>query len=347
MFRVDLRSDCVTHPSPEMHKAMAEAELGDDVFGDDPTTNRLQELAAERLGKEAALFVASGTMSNLVAVLSHAQRGNEIILGDQSHILHHEAGGASVLGGVSMYAVPNEADGTIRPENIEGAIRDREDVHQPRTRLLCLENTHNHRNGVPVTAEATKRMSDVARATGLRVHLDGARVFNAAVALECPVSALVADVDSAGFCLSKGLSCPVGSVLCGDSDFILEAKRWRKMVGGGMRQVGVIAAAGIVALETMVERLADDHANARKLAFGLAEIRGITLDPEAIRTNLVWFGVPEDKGQEIAAGLRDEGVNMLGVGGGSVLRMVTHYGIDGDDIDFALSATRRVMSTIA
>ena len=327
-----------------MIEAMSRAELGDDVFGDDPTTNRLQEMAAERLGKEAGLFMASGTMSNLVAVLTHTQRGDEIILGDQAHIFHHEAGGVSVLGGVSMYTVPNEPDGTIKPENIAGAVRDKEDVHHPRTRLLCVENTHNHKSGRALTAEATKRMADAARAAGLGVHMDGARIFNASVALECPVSALTADVDSVGFCLSKGLSCPIGSVLCGDADFIGQARRWRKVVGGGMRQVGVIAAAGIVALETMVDRLAEDHANARRLAHGLAEIRGITLDPETVQTNLVWFGVPENKGDEIAAGLRDGGVNMLG--GGSVLRMVTHYGVDGRDIDFVLSATKRAMAAV-
>lgn len=345
MYRVDLRSDCVTHPSPEMRKAMAEAEVGDDVFGDDPTVNRLQEIAAECLGKEAALFVASGTMANLVAVLSQAQRGNEIILGDEAHIFHHEAGGASVLGGVGMYPVPNEPDGTMKPENIAKALRDETDVHQPRTALLCLENTHNHRNGHPIPAEATKQMADVGHNAGLRVHMDGARVFNAAVALECPVSALVAEVDSVGFCLSKGLSCPVGSVLCGDADFIAEARRWRKMVGGGMRQAGIIAAAGIVALETMVERLAEDHANARRLAEGLAEIPGISLDPEDVQTNLVWFGVPEGKGQEIAAALREEGVNM--VGRDSILRMVTHYGVDADDIEFTLSATRTVIAGLS
>jgi len=345
MFRVDMRSDCVTHPSPEMIEAMSRAELGDDVFGDDPTTNRLQEMAAERLGKEAGLFMASGTMSNLVAVLTHTQRGDEIILGDEAHIFHHEAGGVSVLGGVSMYTVPNEPDGTIRPENIAGAVRDKEDVHHPRTRLLCIENTHNHRNGRALTAEATKRMADVAREAGLGVHMDGARIFNASVALECPVSALTADVDSVGFCLSKGLSCPIGSVLCGDADFIGRARRWRKVVGGGMRQVGVVAAAGIVALETMVDRLAEDHANARRLAHGLAEIGGISLDPESIETNLVYFDVPDSRGAEIAARLRDEGVNMIG--SGSRLRMVTHYGVDGGDIDFVLSAMKRVMAAIA
>jgi len=344
MYRVDLRSDCETHPSPEMLKAMSEAEVGDDVFGDDPTTNRLQEMAAERLGKEAGLFVASGTMGNLVAVLAQAQRGNEIILGDQAHIFHHEAGGASALGGVSMYTVPTEADGTIKPENIAAAVRDTTDYHQPRTRLFCLENTHNHMGGRALTAGATKRMADVAHEAGLRVHMDGARVFNASVALECPASALVADVDSVAFCLSKGLACPIGSVLCGDADFIEEAGRWRKMVGGGMRQVGVVAAAGIVALGSMVDRLAEDHANARKLALGLAEIEGISLDPESIETNLVYFDVPDDRGAEIVARLVDEGVNMIG--SGSVLRMVPHYGVDGDDIDFALSAMKRVMEAV-
>lgn len=343
MIRVDLRSDTVTHPSPEMRKAMYEAELGDDVYGDDPTVNRLQEKAAEMLGKEAGLFVSSGTQSNLAAVLAQAQRGDEIIVGDQCHIMNNEAGGVSVLGGVTMRPIPTDSQGRLDPDDIRGAVQPR-DYHKPRSVLLCIENTHNASSGRAITPEDTKRMADAARERGLRVHMDGARIFNAAVALETPVSALTEDVDTVGFCLSKGLSCPIGSVLCGDKEFIDEANRWRKILGGGMRQVGVVAAAGIVALDTMVDRMADDHSNARRLAIGLAEVKGIRLNPENIQTNIVRFGVPSGKGGEIAERLKAEGVHING--GGSELRMVTHYGVDSEDIDFTLAATRTVMAAV-
>ena len=344
MTGIDLRSDTVTHPSPEMRQAMYDAELGDDVLRDDPTVNKLQEQAAELLGKEAGLFVSSGTQSNLVSVLSQAQRGDEIILGDQCHILNSEAGGYAVLGGVYPHPIPTDEDGMFSTEDILGAVQPI-DYHRARTVLLCIENTHNGSSGRAITPEDTKRMADAGHSRGLRVHLDGARLFNAAVALECPPDALTADVDSVGFCLSKGLSCPVGSVICGDKDFIEEARRWRKMLGGGMRQVGVLAAAGIVALDTMVDRMADDHANAKRLAFGLAEIDGIDLDPDHIQTNLVRFKIPGGQGAELSAGLGEEGVITLGAS--HDMRMVTHYGIDADDVDFTIAATSKVMKSIS
>ena len=338
---VDLRSDTVTHPSPEMRRAMYEAELGDDVYGEDPTVNRLEAMAAERLGKEAAVFVASGTMGNLVSVLSHAGRGDEIILGNRAHIFRSEAGGASALGGVSFHTVPNDSRGMLDPDDVRQAIRPN-DPHMPRTAAVCLENTQNACGGAALTQDDMHMIAAVAHEAGIGLHVDGARIFNAAVALEAPVSELARDADSVTFCLSKGLSCPVGSVIVGSQDFIQEARRWRKMVGGSMRQVGAIAAAGVVALDTMVDRLAEDHANARKLAEGLAEIAGISIDPDALPTNLVFFDVERDDWPQIHRQLVDRGVK--GGGGAKRWRYVTHYGIDESDIDYVLETVRDVFS---
>ena len=332
---IDLRSDTVTHPTPEMRRAMAEAEVGDDVLGDDPTVNRLEEIAADRMGKEAAVFVASGTMGNLVSILAHAQRGDEVILGDQSHTFRSEAAGVSALGGVSYHTVRNDHRGMLDPDEVEGAIRSPAiNVHHPRTALVALENTHNACGGAALTQEDTKVIADVARRHEIALHVDGARIFNAAVCLETPVSELVKDADSVSFCLSKGLSAPIGSVVCGSNEFIEQAHRWRKVVGGGMRQVGVIAAAGIVALETMVERLAEDHTNARKLALGLSTVPGISIDPGSMPTNLVFFQVTSGDPAELARRL-----NEMGIKGGSpqrTWRYATHYGITSEDIDYAL-----------
>ena len=344
MIRVDLRSDTVSHPSPEMRKAMYEAELGDDVYGDDPTTNALEAKAAEMLGKEAAVIVSSGTQSNLVALLAQAGRGDTVLIGTKSHILNAEAGGASALGGIVMMPIVNEERGTMDPEAIRAAARPR-DHHKAPVTLLCVENTQNAAGGTALSPEEIKTMAGAGREDGLRVHMDGARIFNAAVALETPVAALVKDVDTVGFCLSKGLACPIGSVLCGDAEVIEEARRWRKMLGGSMRQVGVIAAAGIVALDTMIDRLADDHANARKLGNALVEMPGIVIDLAALETNIVRFSVPAHKGGEIAARLKDEGV--LINAGDSDLRFVPHYGIDSEDVDIAINAMDRVMAEIA
>ncbi len=339
MREVDLRSDTVTHPSEEMRRAMYEAELGDDVFGDDPTLNRLEAMAAERFGKEAAVFVASGTMGNLVSVLAHTTRGDEIILGNQSHIFRSEAGGSSVLGGISFHTVPNDARGMLDPDDVRAAIRPN-DPHMPRTALVCLENTQNSCGGAALTQDDISSIADVAHENGLGLHIDGARIFNAAVALEAPVAELTSDADSITFCLSKGLSCPVGSVIVGSADYIQEARRWRKMVGGGMRQVGVLAAPGIVALDSMVDRLAEDHANARKLAEGLAEIDGISIDPDALPTNLVFFEVEREDRAELHAKLVERGIK--GGGGGRRWRYVTHYGITESDIDYTLETVRDV-----
>ena len=339
---IDLRSDTVTLPSPEMREAMYRAELGDDVFGEDPTVNRLEAMAAERMGKEAAMLVTSGTMGNLVGVLSHTQRGDEVIVGDRSHVLLYEVGGCAALGGVQLRPVPND-DGLPNPSAIEEAIRS-QNVHFPRTGLICLENTHNRCGGAVLSAEEMRQVTSIARRHGIPVHLDGARIFNAAVALGVPASTLAAEADSVTFCLSKGLAAPVGSLLCGSAEYIARARKYRKMVGGGMRQAGIIAAAGIVALEKMVDRLAEDHANARILAEGLANIAGIRLDPRTVRSNIVIYEIqsPKLNAQEFAARLAEEGVR-CGAIGGPKIRMVTHYGIVEQDIRDALAAVQRVM----
>jgi threonine aldolase len=325
---------------------MYRAEVGDDVFGEDPTVNRLEEMAAERLGKEAALFVVSGTMGNLVSLLTHCGRGEEFIVGNMAHTFLYEAGGSAALGGIHPRPVPNQPDGTLDLADVEAAIR-AENVHYPRSRLICLENTHNRCGGAVLTPEYTEAVCQLAKRYGLAVHLDGARVFNAAVALGVDVRELVENVDSVQFCLSKGLSAPVGSVICGDKDFIYEARRNRKIVGGGMRQAGIIAAAGIVALEQMVDRLAEDHANARRLAEGLAEIPGLAIDLDRVPTNIVIFELTSERltPAEFEAGLGERGLKLLTIGG-CRLRAVTHYGIEAEDIEVALAVVGEVMGPL-
>ena len=343
---VDLRSDTVTLPTPAMREAIYRAEVGDDVYGEDPTVNRLEEMAAERLGKEAALFVASGTMGNLVSLLSHCGRGDEFIVGHLAHTFLYEAGGSAALGGIHPRTVPNQPDGTMDLADIEAAIRP-ENVHFPRSKLVCLENTHNRCGGAVLTPEYTKAVCELAHRHGLAVHLDGARIFNAAVALGVDVKELVEDVDSVQVCLSKGLSAPVGSVICGDKEFIYEARRNRKIVGGGMRQAGIIAAAGIVAMEQMVDRLAEDHANARRLAEGLAEIPGLAIDLDRVQTNIVIFDLVSERltPAELQARLDERGVKLLAIEGRR-LRAVTHYGIEAEDIEVALGVIREVMGEL-
>jgi threonine aldolase len=345
MEYIDLRSDTVTKPTPEMREAMAKAEVGDDVYGDDPTVNRLQELAAEMTGHEAALFVASGTMGNLAAVLAHCQRGDEVILGKRAHTFLYEAGGISVLGGVHSCQLPNQPDGSIALDDIEGAIR-WDDPHEPITRLIALENTHNRCGGTYQSAEYTRRVAEFAHSRGLKVHLDGARVFNAATALGVDVSRLTAPVDSVTFCLSKGLSAPVGSVLCGSKEFIKKAHRARKLLGGGMRQAGVLAAAGIVALQKMVHRLGEDHARARTLAEGLSENRGLVLDAGTPATNMVFMNLGEDVGMSaagVAEKLKEHGV-LAGVADERRFRLVTHYWIDDEAVERAVAAFDAVLN---
>ena len=337
MTVIDLRSDTVTKPTDEMRRAMAEAEVGDDVFGEDPSINRLQERAAELMGTEAGLLTSSGTMSNLISVLTYCHRGDEIIMGDQAHMFWNESAGVAALGGAQTRLVPNNDQGKFDIDDLKAAIRPPGNIHFPPTTLVCLENTHNRCSGGVLTPEDTRGVAEVAHAAGAKVHLDGARIFNAAVALEVPASELAKDVDDVSFCLSKGLSCPVGSVLCGSQGFIDDARKWRKMVGGGMRQAGVLAAAGLVALDTMIERLAEDHANARLLAQGLAEVKGLEVDPESIQSNIVIFDVDRELGPSagLIAALNRNDVKVSSPGPHSV-RMVTHREISGADVEEAL-----------
>jgi len=338
---IDLRSDTITHPTPEMRKAMFEAEVGDDVYGEDPTVNRLEAVAAEMMGKEAAVFTTSGTQSNLAAVLTHTKRGGEVIVGDQAHMLWYELGGAAALGGVILRTVPNDRAGRLSLDDIDLTIRGK-DIHYPETMLLCLENTHNRCGGAVLTPDYMGEVCDLAHRRGLKIHLDGARIFNAGVALGVPASALVKNVDSVAVCLSKGLSAPVGSLLCGSKDFVKRARKFRKMLGGGMRQAGVIAAAGIVALETMVDRLAEDHANARRLAEGLAGIKGIRLAHDDVPTNIVMFDLsPELSVVEFMEGLGKAGVK-IGFRDGGPFRAVTNRMVSSSDVDEALARIEAV-----
>jgi threonine aldolase len=343
MRNVELRSDTMTRPTPAMRKAMAEAEVGDDVFGEDPTVNRLEKLAAERLNKEAALFVPSGTMANLVSQMAHCGRGDEMILGSLAHSFYYEQGGSAAVAAIHPRTVPNRPDGKLPLDELEAAIRG-DNIHFPRTRLIALENTHNLCGGAPLEPAYLKAVGDIARRHGIKLHIDGARLFNAAAALGVPAQQLAVEADSVSFCLSKGLAAPVGSVVCGSREFIQTARRARKVLGGGMRQAGVLAAAGIVALNEMVDRLAEDHAHARKLAEGLTGIAGLDLDPGRYKTNIVYFEVvkPGLSAADLVAALQKEGVRMLASGPRKV-RAVTHYEVTQQDIDYALESMARVM----
>lgn len=341
---VDLRSDTVTHPTPEMRAAMAEAPVGDDVYGEDPTVNRLQEMAAEMLGKEAGLLVASGTMGNLTAILAHCGRGDEVILGDKSHTFLFEAGGISALGGVHSCQIPNQPDGTLALDDIRAAIRP-DDAHYPITRLISLENTHNRCGGTVLPVEYTLQVRALADEWGLSMHLDGARLFNAAIALGKPARELAAPFDSVTFCLSKALCAPVGSVLCGSREFIRKAHRIRKQLGGGMRQAGILAAAGIVALESMVDRLAEDHVRARKLAAGLRQIPGLIIDPEPA-TNMVFVRLSPEvplETTQVVERLKQLGV-LIGVSEPRRFRLVLHHLVDDSGVERAVSAFRKALA---
>lgn len=342
MQTIDLRSDTVTLPTPEMREAMANAPVGDDVYGEDPTVNRLQALAAERLGKPAAIFVPSGTMGNLASLLAHCGRGDEVIMGDKAHTFQHEQGGLAALGGIMPHTIPNQPDGTLKVADIEAAIRG-DDAHYPRTRLVCLENTHNACNGAPLTPAYVSQVAALAHSRGLKVHVDGARIFNAAAALDVDVKVLVADVDSVTFCLSKGLAAPVGAMICGDEAFIAETHRARKVLGGGMRQAGIIAAAGIVAIEIMSLRLKDDHARARRLADGFAAVPGVSVGPA--HTNILYFSLTEDcplDGAGLAAALKARGI-LLPNRGPRTFRAVTHVWITDEDVEAVLAAMGEIL----
>jgi threonine aldolase len=344
MEYIDLRSDTVTKPTPEMRAAMANAEVGDDVYGEDPTINQLQEMAAEMTGKEAGLFIASGTMGNLTAILAHCQRGDEVIVGNLAHTFLYEAGGSFVLGGIHSRQVPNQPDGSLAINDIRDAIRP-DDAHFPVSRLVCLENTHNRCGGRYQSVEYTHRVSEFAHEGGLKVHLDGARLFNAAAALGVSAKELSEPVDSVTFCLSKGLSAPVGSVLCGSREFIKKAHRIRKMVGGGMRQAGVLAAAGIVALKIMVPRLGEDHARARHLADGLGKNRCLVLDEGTPATNMIYMHLSEQvaiSANDTAEKLKEHGI-LVGVVGERRFRLVTHFWIDDAGVESVIAAFAEVL----
>ncbi|MDD2695757.1 MAG: low-specificity L-threonine aldolase, partial [Anaerolineales bacterium] len=339
------RSDTVTHPTPAMREAMAQAQVGDDVYGEDPTVNRLQEMAAELTGKEAALFVASGTMGNLAAMLSHCGRGDEVIVGDKSHTFLYEAGGISALGGIHSCQLPNQPDGTLALDHLQAAIR-ADDPHQPPTRLIALENTHNRCGGSVLSVAYTRQVGEFARQKGLILHLDGARLFNAAAALGVPARQLAEPAHSVTFCLSKALCAPVGSLLCGSGSFIDRAVRMRKQLGGGMRQAGILAAAGIVALESMAPRLGEDHARAARMANGLRDVPGMQLDSGTPHTNMVFCSLAEDlplEARQVAAALAGLGVK-VGVVGRRRFRLVTHYWIDDAAVDAAVEAFRAALS---
>jgi len=344
MHVIDLRSDTVTLPTEAMRRAMAMAELGDDVYGEDPTVLRLESLAAEMTGKEAALLVPSGTMANLVSLLTHCGRGEEVILGDQAHIFFYEQGGSAAVGGIHPRTVPNQPDGTLDLDAVRASIRP-DDPHFPRTRLIAVENTHNRCSGAPLTPAYLQSVADLAREHGVRVHMDGARIFNAAAALAVPVADLAGPVDSLSFCLSKGLSAPVGSLVCGSKAFIQEARRNRKVLGGGMRQAGVIAAAGIVALQEMTGRLAEDHQNAHNLAVGLGALETVRLNPERVKTNIVYADLDQGglPAAQIVARLAKSGVR-VGATGPFQFRAVTHYGITGEDIEHALNVFAKILN---
>jgi threonine aldolase len=333
---IDLRSDTLTRPTAGMREAMARAEVGDDVYGEDPTVNALEARSAALLGKEAGLFVPTGAMGNLLAVLVHCRYGDEVLAGDKSHVFLNEGGAPSVLGGTTMRTVPNAPTGEIPLDALAGAIRS-ENIHFPRTGLICLENTHNYAGGLVLGADYMRR----AAALGLPVHLDGARLFNAAVASSVSAASLAADASSVMVCFSKGLGAPVGSILAGSASFVAEARRWRKKLGGGMRQAGILAAAALYALDHHVDRLAEDHANARALAEGLASVPGVTLAQPAVQTNIVIVDVGRPAGPVVEA-LAAEGVRVVAVGP-TLIRFVTHLDVAAAEIPEALARVSRAL----
>jgi threonine aldolase len=345
MDRIDFRSDTVSWPTPAMREAMANAPVGDDVYGEDPTINRLQAMAAEMVGKEAGLFVSSGTMGNLIAILSHAQRGDSAIVGEDSHTFRAEAGGMAVLGGIVPNPLPTDQYGRMDLAALETAVYPN-DPHYPSTRLILVENSYGAKGGYPIAPDYFQQIRHIANQHNLAVHMDGARLFNAAVALNLDVQELTQHVDSVTFCLSKGLCAPVGSVLCGSADFMQKARRARKLLGGAMRQAGILAAAGIVALSEMVERLTDDHTHAKQLADGLAQIPDINVQPELVQTNMIFFDLAESAKvtpEVFVQRLRQEADIWLSGGYGRSFRAVTHYWIKEADVALFLQTTRAIL----
>jgi threonine aldolase len=344
---IDLRSDTVTLPTPEMREAIARAELGDDVYGEDPTVNRLESMAASMMGKDAALLVPSGTMGNLAAMLTHCARGTKAIVGSQSHTNLYEAGGASALGGIVLTSIANTEDGELDTHELARELGTPADDHFAQPSLVVIENTHNRCGGAPIKLSHMAEVSTATHRRKIPLHLDGARIFNAALALETTQKEIASSADTVSFCLSKGLGCPVGSILCGSREFIARAHRTRKVLGGGMRQAGIIAAAGIVALTTMVDRLAEDHQNARALAQGLALVAGLNVRPIANRTNMVVFDVDgdADASGRFAAALKERDV-LISPRDSTSFRAVTHHGISRADIDRVVAAAAQATGEV-
>ena len=341
---IDLRSDTVTVPDKDMRKAMYDSEVGDDVYGEDPTVNKLQEIASEITGKEDSLLVSSGTMGNLVSLLTLTNRGEEIILGNKCHVYAWEGSGVSIYGGISMKIINNNNDGSFDLNELSGSINPLDD-HKPKTSTISIENTHNQCGGTPLTLDFIENVNSIARKNNLKIHMDGARLFNASVAQRKSIKDIVENIDSVTFCLSKGLSCPIGSIISGSKPFIAEARRWRKSIGGGMRQAGVIASAGIYALNNMVDRLEEDHVNAKKLAIGLSKIPEIIIDTEYVKTNILRFELANNINlNEFESELKKEGI-IFNSSYGSI-RMVTHYGITSKDIDKVIEIITKVVKNL-
>jgi|TARA_B100001250_G_scaffold182305_1_gene156861 threonine aldolase len=341
---IDLRSDTVTLPSNDMKRFIIDSPLGDDVYGEDPSVNLLQNKIAKIFNKEAALFVPSGTMANLIAVLTHCNRGDEVILGDKSHIFYYEAGGISAFGGIHSHQLKNNDDGTININDIKTSIRALGNDHFPKTKLICLENTHNACYGSPLNTEYFHDVKKVANKHDLSIHLDGARIFNAAIALNKTVDELTKDCDTISCCLSKGLSAPVGSVILGNKAFILKAKHMRKALGGGMRQAGLIAAGGIFSLENMIDRIADDHVNAKELAYELHKIKTISINPEQVYTNIVFIYNKNTKisNKQLLNELEKNNIK-IDYKGNSKFRLVTHSGFKKRDINSVVKVFKEIL----
>ncbi len=337
---MDLRSDTVTIPPKEMLETILEAELGDDVYGEDPTVKELEELAAEKMGKEAALLVTSGTQANLVSIMAHTRHGDEVIVEAESHIYNYEVGGLAAVAGVMPRLVNGEM-GFMKPEDIESVLRP-ENIHFPKTTLVAIENTHNRAGGTVITPKQMEAVSEVVKRHSLKLYVDGARIFNAAVALNVKPVKLVEEADSVSFCLSKGLACPVGSLVCGSKSFVERTRKIRKMLGGGMRQAGVIAAPGIYALTHMVSRLKEDHENAKKLALGLSKMDSISIDLRRVQTNIVIFTLDNLSVENFVSRLSERGVKVSAIGSRKV-RMVTHFGIEKKHINYVLDVVKEVL----
>lgn len=341
---IDLRSDTVTKPNEPMRKAMYNSEVGDDVYGEDPTVNKLQDMVSEITGMEDSLLVASGTMGNLVSLLTLTNRGEEIILGNKCHVYAWEGSGVSIYGGISMKIINNNNDGSFDLRELSNSINPLDD-HKPKTSTISIENTHNQCGGSPLKIEFINSVKEIAEKNNLNIHMDGARLFNASIAQRLSVENIVKNVDSVTFCLSKGLSCPIGSIISGSKEFIIEARRWRKSIGGGMRQAGVIAAAGIYALENLVDRIEEDHVNARTLANGFSKIPEIIIDPEYVKTNILRFELSNKINLiEFSTELEKEGI-FFNSSYGSI-RMVTHYGITSKDINNVIEKTSKVIKSL-